>query len=144
MSGSLAGSMWRRISCHSLPWNTADELLYALDDPGTAMFEALTAVGILAAQEGAAHAARDHVIPRGVGERDEGGAGAGHGVRLVHANDDVKQSGGPLILASVLTWLNRRLCSRVMSTAIRAGLNSLDIRFAYPFLSFRAISARGS
>ena len=38
----------------------------------------LAADGIAPAQKSTAHAPVDHVVPRRVGQRDEGGAGAGH------------------------------------------------------------------
>ena len=47
--------------------------------PAAAVVEVLAAVPVSAAQKGAAHAAAHDVVPGGVGGRDEGGAGAGHG-----------------------------------------------------------------
>jgi len=58
-------------------------------DPAAAVVEVLAAVPVMAAQKGAAHAAAHHVVPRRVGERDEGGTGAGHG-----AEDSGRAAGG--------------------------------------------------
>ena len=51
-------------------------------DPATAVLKALAADGVVPAQKGTAHTAVDHVVPRCVGQRDEGRAGTGHGRSL--------------------------------------------------------------
>src|SRR5690606_11915020 len=56
------------------------ELLDARDDPGAAVGEVPAAGMVLAAQEGAAHAARDAMIVGGGVERDEFPSCPGHGV----------------------------------------------------------------
>ncbi len=55
------------------------ELHDALSDPAAAVVEVLTGKMVLSAQEGAPHAPAHAVVPRGVFDGDEGGAGAGHG-----------------------------------------------------------------
>ena len=57
-------------------------LFYDFANPAPAVLEALAADGIAPAQKGTAHAPVDHVVPGCVGQRDEGGAGAGHGWSL--------------------------------------------------------------
>ena len=47
--------------------------------PAPAVVKIAAAGRIVPAQKGAAHAAVDDVVPGRVGQRDEGGAGAGHG-----------------------------------------------------------------
>ena len=49
--------------------------------PAAAVVEVLAAVPVSAAQKGAAHAAGDDVVPGRVGERNKGGARAGHGAK---------------------------------------------------------------
>jgi hypothetical protein len=71
-----------RVACH-VDREHRGELLDALGHPGAAMRKALARVAVLAAEIGAAHAARDAVIPGGVVDGDECGAGAGHGCALL-------------------------------------------------------------
>ena len=52
------------------------------DQPLAAVFVVLAGEGVDAAEEGAAHAAGDAVVVRGVGEADLGGAGSCHGIRV--------------------------------------------------------------
>ena len=56
-------------------------LLISGFDPPATVLKVLPGMGIVPAQKGAAHAAVDDVVPRRVGQRDEGGAGAGHVMR---------------------------------------------------------------
>lgn len=64
---------------HDIDGKDGRQLLDALGGPAAPVLEALACRVILTAKEGAAHAARDAVTPGGVGEADQGGAGAGHG-----------------------------------------------------------------
>ena len=50
------------------------------------MFKVLTGVRVVSAQEGAAHAAVDNVVPGRIGQGNEGAAGAGHGVSVGRAD----------------------------------------------------------
>jgi len=58
------------------------ELPEARFDPTAPVVEVSARVGVLTAEESTPHAAADHVIPRGVGKRNQGRAGAGHGRRM--------------------------------------------------------------
>jgi len=64
-----------------------------------AMFVALAGEVVDAAQEGAAHAASDTVIVRGIGEADLGGAGACHGIRIAILGGWVPVFMGVLVFA---------------------------------------------
>ncbi len=55
------------------------QLLDARGNPATAVLKALATVVVVPAQEGTAHAARDAVVPGGIGQADQGRAGTGHG-----------------------------------------------------------------
>ena len=50
-------------------------------NPAPAVLKVLARVRVVPAQKGPAHAAVDDVVPRRVGQRDEGAAGAGHVMR---------------------------------------------------------------
>ena len=50
------------------------QFLDARGNPATAVLKALAAVVVVPAQEGPAHAARDAVVPGGIGQADEGGS----------------------------------------------------------------------
>ena len=55
------------------------QLFDAGGNPAPAVLEVLAAVVVVPAQKGAAYAARDAVVPGGVGEADDGGAGTSRG-----------------------------------------------------------------
>jgi len=52
------------------------------NQPLATVFVVLAGEGVDAAEEGAAHAAGDAVVVRGVSEADLGGAGGGHGIKV--------------------------------------------------------------
>ena len=65
------------------------QLLDAFGNPAAPVFKVLAAVVVVPAQKAPAHAARDAVVPVGIGQADERRAGAGHGGK-------VKRRGGAL------------------------------------------------
>ena len=60
-------------------WVSFSWLFDARGNPAPAVLKVLAAVVVVPAQESAAHAARDAVVPGGIGQADQGGAGTGHG-----------------------------------------------------------------
>ena len=67
-------------------------------DPPATVLKVLPGMGIVPAQKGAAHAAVDDVVPRRVGQRDEGGAGSGHGWAATGAERSYSAAGSISIL----------------------------------------------
>ena len=63
----------------------------------------LTGELVVPAQEGAAHATIDDVVPRGIGKGDEGGSGAGHDGRSLTKGGMLSNKVGVPRFSTVLT-----------------------------------------